>query len=54
MSLPPDITSSMAISSAMRVGGLYSGTALPSTQILTRSVRWMSAAAIKLGDGMRP
>ena len=44
----------MANSSATRVGGSYSGSALPTTAIFTRLVSRASAEAIRLGDGMIP
>jgi hypothetical protein len=53
-SRPPDSTSSIAISSATRVGGLYSATELPISTSFTPLVRRASAAAIKLGDGIMP
>ena len=44
----------MANSSATRVGGSYSGRALPTTQILARLVWRARIAAIRLGEGMSP
>ena len=44
----------MANSSATRVGGLYSASELPITQIVASEVRRASELAIRLGDGIRP
>ena len=54
ISRPPEITSIMANSSATRVGGLYSASELPITQIAVSRVRRDSAEAIRFGDGIRP
>ena len=51
---PPDIRSSIAISSATRSGLPRMPMALPSTMIRAREVRLVSAAAIRLGDGISP
>jgi hypothetical protein len=51
---PPDITSSMAISSATRMGGLYSATELPMITSFACLVRRVSAATIRFGEGIRP
>jgi hypothetical protein len=53
-SLPFDMTSSMANSSATRKGGLYIGRALPITAILQRLVRCVRAPAMMLGEGISP
>jgi hypothetical protein len=44
----------MANSSATRVGGLYSASELPITQIVVSMVRRDSDDAIRLGEGIRP
>ena len=44
----------MANSSATRVGGLYSASEFPITQIAVSRVRRDNAEAIKFGDGIRP
>ena len=44
----------IANSSATRVGGLYSASELPMTQIVVFVVRRDSAEAIRLGDGISP
>ena len=44
----------IANSSATRVGGLYSASELPITQIVVFVVRRDSDEAIRLGEGMRP
>ena len=54
MSRPPEMQSIMANSSATRVGGSYSGRALPTTAIFTRLVWRARIDAIRLGDGMIP
>ena len=51
---PPLMQSSIAISSAMRIGGLYSAIELPSTMIATSRVRRVSVAAIRFGEGIMP
>ena len=51
---PPDIRSSIAISSATRSGLPRMPMALPSTMIRAREVRRVSAAAMRFGDGMSP
>ncbi len=51
---PSDIMSSMAYSSATRIGLMCSGSRLPSTTILPWLVTWVSAAAMMLGEGARP
>ena len=51
---PPETTSSIAISSAMRSGFSRSGSPLPRMAILARVVRRTSIAAITLGLGMVP
>jgi len=51
---PPLITSSMANSSATRIGGLYSDSELPSTTMAALSARREMAAAMRLGEGIRP
>ena len=53
-SRPPLITSSMANSSATRIGGLYSAIELPMTQIAAFDVRRARPAAMMFGDGIRP
>ena len=53
MRRPPDMQSSIANSSATRVGGLYSASELPITQIIGAFVRRVSAAAIRFGDGIK-
>ena len=53
ISRPPDWTSSMAYSSAMRIG-LVSGTMLPDCRIPALLVRSMIAAAVRLGLGIKP
>jgi len=53
-SRPPEITSSIANSSATRIGGLYSAIELPITQIAAREVRRARPAAMMLGDGISP
>ena len=54
MSRPPLITSIMANSSATRVGGSYSGSALPTTAIFTFDVSRARTEAIRFGEGMLP
>jgi len=44
----------MAISSATRIGGLYSATELPMTTSFEYDVRRASAATIRLGEGIKP
>ncbi len=51
---PPEMTSSMANSSATRIGGLYSAIELPMTQMAERDVRRASVAAMRFGDGISP
>ena len=51
---PPDMQSSMANSSATRVGGLYSASELPITQMAGLLVRRVSVDAIRLGEGINP
>src|SRR5262249_578482 len=51
---PPDIRSSIAISSATRSGLPRMPIALPSTMIRACSVRRASAAAMMFGEGIRP
>ena len=51
---PPDMQSSIAISSASRTGWPCSAGRLPRMPILMCFVRWVSAAAIRLGDGISP
>jgi hypothetical protein len=51
---PPDTTSSMAISSAMRSGFSRRGRPLPRMAIFVRLVRRTSMAAITFGLGMVP
>ncbi len=51
---PPDIRSSIAISSATRSGLPRMAMALPSTMIRACEVRRVSAAAIRFGDGISP
>ena len=46
--------SSIAISSATRVGGSYSATAFPITQIAPCPVPRARIEAIRLGDGIMP
>ena len=53
-SRPPDITSSIAISSATRTGGLYSARLFPSTINAPLVVVFASTDAIRLGDGIMP
>ncbi len=48
------MTSIIANSSATRVGGLYSASELPITQIAVSVVRRDSDEAIRLGDGISP
>ena len=54
MMRPPEMTSSMAISSATRSGLPCSGMALPITPIGMCFVRCTSIAAMMLGEGMVP
>ena len=54
ISRPPEMQSIIANSSATRVGGLYSASELPITQIAVSVVRRASAEAIRLGDGISP
>ena len=51
---PPETTSSIAISSAMRRGFSRSGSPLPRIAIFARDVRRTSIAAITLGLGIVP
>ena len=51
---PPLIESIIAYSSATRSGFRCSGNRLPKTTSFARSVRWVSAAAITLGEGISP
>ena len=51
---PRENRSSMANSSATRIGGLYNATELPSTVIAACDVRLARIAAMRLGDGIRP
>ena len=51
---PPEATSSMAISSAMRSGFSRSGRPLPRMAMRARVVRRTSMAAITLGLGIVP
>ena len=44
----------MANSSAIRTGGLYRATELPSTVIAALEVRLARIEAIRLGDGISP
>ena len=53
-SRPPDNTSSIANSSATRIGGLYSAIELPSTTRFAFRVRRVSAAAMIFGEGISP
>ncbi len=53
-SRPPLMQSIMPYSSATRVGGLYSGSALPTTASFTLLVRRASMPANRLGLGMSP
>ncbi len=53
-SRPPEMTSSMANSSATRSGGLYRAMELPSTTSADCEVRRASVAAMMLGEGIRP
>ena len=53
ISRPPDITSSMAYSSATRIG-FSSGTRLPNMAMRARSVRWMSTDPIRLQFDISP
>ncbi len=48
------MTSSIANSSATRIGGLYSAIELPSTTMLALRVRRDSEAAMMFGDGIIP
>ena len=54
ISRPPEMQSSIAISSATRVGGSYRATALPITQIAPCLVPRARTEAIRLGDGIMP
>ena len=54
ISRPPEMQSIIANSSATRVGGLYSASELPITQIAVSRVRRDMADAIRLGDGISP
>ena len=54
ISRPPEMQSIIANSSATRVGGLYSASELPITQIAVSRVRREMADAIRLGDGISP
>ena len=51
---PPEMQSIMANSSATRVGGLYSASELPMTQIAVSVVRRAKEDAMRLGDGISP
>ena len=51
---PPLMQSSIAISSATRVGGLYSAMLSPSRTIATSFVCRASAAAMMFGEGISP
>ena len=53
-SLPPLMQSSMANSSATRIGGSYRAIELPITIIATSSVSRDIAAAMMFGEGIRP
>ena len=53
ISRPPDITSSIAYSSATRMG-FSSGTRLPTMASLIFLVRWISAEPIRLGFDINP
>jgi hypothetical protein len=53
-SRPPESRSSIANSSATRSGGLYAARLLPSTTSAASDVRRVSAAAMRLGEGIRP
>ncbi|MBK6962311.1 MAG: hypothetical protein IPH23_14785 [Gammaproteobacteria bacterium] len=48
------MTSSIANSSATRIGGLYSDSELPSTTTAALSARREMAAAMMLGEGISP
>ena len=54
ISRPPEMQSSIAISSATRSGGSYSAGALPITQTAPRVVLRASTDAIRLGEGIIP
>src|SRR5262249_62228882 len=54
MSRPPEMQSIIANSSATRVGGLYSASELPSTQIAVSVVRRGSEGATRVGEGSNP
>ena len=54
ISLPPEMQSIIANSSATRVGGLYSASELPITQMAVSRVRREMADAIRFGDGINP
>ena len=53
-SLPPEMQSSMAISSATRIGGLYSATESPSTTRLASGQLRASEEAMRFGLGISP
>ena len=53
-SRPPLITSSMANSSATRIGGLYSAMLFPSTTTAQLAVLRASEAAMMFGEGIMP
>ena len=53
-SRPPEMQSSIANSSATRIGGLYSAIELPITQIAAWLVRRARPAAMMFGLGMIP
>src|SRR5206468_6370546 len=50
----PEMTSSIANSSATRMGGLYPAIELPITHSAAFDVRRLRVAAMRLGEGMRP
>jgi hypothetical protein len=54
MMRPPLMTSIIATSSATRMGWSRSGSALPTSAILTRRVRATSMLAMILGAGISP
>ena len=53
-SLPPLMQSSIANSSATRIGGLYKAKLLPKTMIAASEVLRVKVAAGILGDGIIP
>src|SRR4028118_1060753 len=53
MRRPPEITSSIANSSATRMGGLYRAIELPMTAIAAEEVRRARPAAMVFGGGVR-